>query len=181
MGRLCRLILIIVLFLLPTGAAAAGGLASPVSARFENYCLDDAIIMLIEPAGLSRITCGPVNGSVTRTFADTSLSQVLTQLAREHQLFVSLKEDVVVIRAAAKPPANVRSSCSLTRLPLTVALAAVSEAYGLQLVVRGPLTGEVSAEITGTLQEVLDALAAKYNFRWSVTRSKVQVTAVQAK
>ncbi|MDR3592971.1 MAG: hypothetical protein P4N41_25205 [Negativicutes bacterium] len=179
--RLCRLILIMLLLLLPAGVAMAGGVAAPVTARFENYCLDDAIVILTQTAGVSRIICGPVGGSFTRTFDNMPLSQALEQIARENQLIVSLKADLVVVRPAAKLPQSAYASCSLVKLPVADVLKAVAEAYGLQLAVRGQLKGEVSDELGGTMKEVLDALSAKYDFRWSVSRSTARVTAVQAK
>ena len=181
MQRLCRLILIMFIAFLPTCPAVAGGLSSPISARFENFYLDDAIVLLTETTDVSRLTCGPISGVVTMNFDNMALSQVLDQLAKAKQLIVTQKTDVIIVRSAAKFPPNAYASCNLTKLPVTDALKAVAEAYGLQLAVRGQLKGEVTDELNGTMKEILDTLAAKYGFKWSVSRNTVRVSAVQTK
>jgi hypothetical protein len=179
--RLCRLILIMVISFLPAGAVLAGGLSTPVTARFENFYLDDTFVVLTEDAEVSRIFCGPIKGAVTKDIENVPLAQVLEQLARENQLFLSLKAGIVVVRPSAKPAATAYVSGRLTKLPVGDALTAVGEAYGLRLVVRGQLNGEVNDELTGTMKEVLNALAAKYSFKWTVSRDTIRVTVIQTK
>jgi len=181
MERLCRLILIIFIAFLPTCTVVASGLGSPVSVRFENFYLDDAIVMLTETTDVSRVMCGPISGVVTMSFDNMALSQVLDQLAKAKQLIVTQKPDVIIVRTAAKSPPNAYAFCSLTKLPVNDALKAVAEAYGLQLAVRGQLKGEVTDELNGTMKEILDTLAAKYSFKWSVSRNTVRVSAIQTK
>lgn len=179
MKRLCRLMIIAFILFLPAGSVNAGELVSPASIRFEKFYLDEALVFLADEAGFSRIICGQVRGVITRNAVNTPPSLLLEQLAKENRLLLTMKTDTVIIRTVAKPPASTVVDCSLAKMPLADGLKLLAEAYGLQLAVRGQLPGEVCGEFRGNMKEVLDKLAAKYNFRWSVSRSTLQVTSIQ--
>ncbi|MDR3564393.1 MAG: hypothetical protein P4N59_23560 [Negativicutes bacterium] len=180
MKKFC-LFALMVICLLPAAANAAAAIDSPVIARFDNYYIDDAVVMLTDDAGVSRILCGGLNGSITNRFDNAPLRGVLDQIAKDNRLVLMVKQDLIVLRPAGKLAATAPITCKMSKVMPLDALQALTAAFDMEVAIRGQLKGEVTEELSGTLKDVLDALASKYGFKWSQSRKVVRVTVAAAK